>query len=143
MRISKVIERWFDVEGDPDKARLKIKHMLPGETQDIFDQVFEQKVDYKKTGKKGKLEPTFSQNTNKKLDRELTLSTVVVGWENIFDRDGKPLECTPENVIRASRDIDGFTELVNEFREILAADIKGERENQKKNYQSSVSGPAK
>ncbi|HUT44386.1 MAG TPA: hypothetical protein VMW95_08615 [Desulfobacterales bacterium] len=143
MRISKVIERWFDVEGDPDKARLKIKHMLPGEITDIFDQVFEQKIDYKKTGKKGKLEPIFSQNTNKKLDRELTLSAVVVDWENMFDRDGKKMDCTPENIIRASRDIDGFTELVNEFREILTNDIKEEREDQKKNSQSSASKPVK
>jgi len=142
MRISKVQERWFDVEGDPDKSRLKIKHMLPGETADIFDKVFEQKIDYKK-GKKGKLEPNFSQNTNKKLDRELTLSTVVVDWENIFDRDGKPMECNPDNVIRASREIDGFSELVNEFREILAADIKEEREEQKKNLRNSASGPVK
>jgi len=132
MRISKVIERWFDVPDDPDKARLKIKHMQPGETQDIFDQVFEQKIDYKK-GKKGKLEPTFSQNTNKKLDRKLTLTTAVVGWENMFGLDGKKLKFTPENVILASQKIDGFTELVNEFRETLAKDIKGEKEEQRKN----------
>jgi hypothetical protein len=64
--------------------------------------------------------------------------------KDIFDKkDGKPMECTPENVIRASRDIDGFTELVNEFREVLAEDIKMERENQKKNSVSSASGQAK
>lgn len=143
MRISKVIERWFDIEGDPDKARLKIKHLTPGEIQDIFDKVFVQKVDYKKTGKKGKLEPTFSQNTDKKLDRELTLSSVVVGWENFFDRESKIMECTPENVILVSREVDGFSELVNEFRETLSEDIKEERENQKKNLQSSASGQAK
>ena len=132
MRISKVIERWFDVPDDPDKARLKIKHLSPGEIQDIFDQIFEQKVDYKK-GKKGKLEPTFSQNTNKKLDRKLTLTTAVVGWENIFGMDGKKLKFTHENVVLASREIGGFIELVNEFREQLAEDIKAEREEQRKN----------
>ena len=132
MRISKVIERWFDVPDDPDKARLQIKHLLPGETQNIYDQVFEQKIDYKK-GKKGKLEPTFSQNTNKKLDRKLTLTTAVVGWENMFGLDGKKLKFTPENIVLASQKIDGFTELVNEFRETLAKDIKGEKEEQRKN----------
>ena len=133
MRISKINERQFDVEGDPDKARLKIKHLSPGEVQDIFDQVFVQTVEYKKTGKKGKFEPNYSQKTDKKLDRELTLSNAVVGWENVFDRDGKKLECTPENVIIVARGIDGFSELVNEFRAVLAEDIRQEKENQKKN----------
>jgi cation transport regulator ChaB len=142
MRISKPIERWFDIENDPDKTRLKIKHLLPGETQDIFDKVFVQKVDYKK-GKKGKLEPNFSQETDKKLDRELTLAAVVVGWENMFDDKGNKLECTPENVIRVSREIEGFTDLVNGFKEILANDIKEEQESQKKNLRNSVSGQAK
>ena len=142
MRISKVIERWFDVPNDPDKSRLKIKHLNPGETQDIFDQVFVQKVDYEK-GKKGKMEPKFSQETNKKLDRELTLSSVVVDWENVFDLKGQKMKCTPENVVNASREITGFSELVNEFKEILANDIKEEREDQKKNLKSSASGPEK
>ena len=138
MRISKVNERWFDVEGDPDKSRLKIKHLSPGETQDIFDIVFKQNIDYKK-GKKGKMEPIFSQETDKKLDREKTISSVVVGWENMFDRQSKKMKCTPENVIRASREIDGFNELVNEFKEILAKDIKQEQADQKKNLKSSAS----
>lgn len=77
MRISKANERWFEVEGDQDKAKLKIKHLLPGAIQDISDKVFNQKVDYKKD-KKGKLEPVFSQETDKKLYREMTISAVVV-----------------------------------------------------------------
>jgi hypothetical protein len=43
MRITKITERWFDVPNDPDNARLKIKHLSPGEIQDIFDKVFIQK----------------------------------------------------------------------------------------------------
>ena len=142
MRISKANERWFEVEGDPDKARLKIKHLLPGETQDIFDKVFNQKIDYKK-GKKGKMEPIFSQEPNNKLNREMTISAVVVGWENMFDRDNKKMKCTPENVIRASREIDGFNELVDEFKEILAKDIEEEKKVQLKNLKGSVSEQVK
>jgi hypothetical protein len=97
---------------------LKIKHLSPGEIQDIFDKVFVQKIDYKKgKGKKAKLEPIFSQKTDKKLDRELTLTMAVVDWENFFDKKDNPLNCTPENIIRASRQIEGFNELVSEFRE--------------------------
>lgn len=132
MRISKTIERWFEVPNDPDKGELKIRHLTPGETADIFDKVFKQEIKYKKD-KKGKLIPSISQDTDKKLDRELTLTTAIVDWKNFFDKDGELMECTPENIIRASREIDGFNDLVGELREKLAEDIKQELEDQQKN----------
>ena len=142
MRIKKIIERWFDVPDDSDKGRLRIKHLQPGETTDIFDEVFTQRIDYKK-GKKGKLEPLFSQKTNVKLDRKLTLSAAITGMENFYDREGKPLECNNENIMRCSREIEGFNELVAEFRKQLAEDIKQEEEDQRKNLLSSASEPVK
>jgi len=142
MRISKIDERKFFVPNDPDGAWVKIKHLLPGETSDIFDQVFTQNIDYEK-GKKGKMEPKFSQKTDKKLDRELTLKSVISGWGEFFDRKDQKMKCTPENIVRASREIDGFNEFINECRETLAKDIKEEQADQKKNLTSSVSGPEK
>jgi len=137
MRISKVTTRKFFVPDDPDKAWVEIKQPLPGETQDIFDKVFVQKIEYKK-GKKGKMEPKFSQETDKKLDREMTLKTVITGWGEFYDRDGEKMECTPENIIKASRKIEGFNEFVNESRETMAEDLKTEKENQKKTLRSSA-----
>jgi|FLOH01.1.fsa_nt_gi hypothetical protein len=144
MRITKITERWFDVPNDPDNARLKIKHLSPGEIQDIFDKVFVQKIDYKKgKGKKAKLEPIFSQKTDKKLDRELTLTMTVIDWEGFFDKKDQPMVCTPENIIRASRQIEGFNELVTELREQLAEDIQKEKESQQGNLLSSAPEPVK
>ena len=145
MRIQKTNERWFDVPNDPDKARLKIKHLSPGETQDIFDKVFVQDIKYKKV-KKGKdqvFEPEFSQKTDKKLDREMTLKMTVVDWQNFFDQDGKDLKFSAENVVRASREIEGFNLLVTELREQLAKDIAEEKEQQLKNSKGSVSEQVK
>lgn len=141
MHIKKTIERWFDVPNDPDKGELCIRHLQPGEAADIFDKVFTQEIKYKKI--KGKFEPDFLQVTNKKLDRELTLTKTVVNWKNFFDKEEKPLDCTPDNIIRASREIEGFNELVTELRERLAEDIKQEEEDQRKNLSGSVSEPAK
>lgn len=137
MRITKTTERWFDVPNDPDKARIKIKHLLPGEVSDIFDEVFVQNINYTKN-KDGSFEPAFSQVTDKKKDRELTLTQVVVDWENFFDKDGKPLKCDTENVLRAAREIEGFSELVTELRDELSKIIKEERKDQVKNLKGSV-----
>lgn len=142
MRIKKITERWFDVLDDPDKGRIRIKHLQPGETTDIFDEVFTQRIDYKK-GKKGKLEPKFSQETNIKLDRKMTLIAVITGMENFYDLKGKPLECNNENIMRCAREIEGFTEMVAEFRKQLTEDIKQEEEDQRKNLSNSASKPAK
>ena len=142
MRITRLTERWFDVPSDPDKARIKIKNLLPGEVTDIFDEVFVQNINYKKN-KKGEFEPVFSQVTDKKKDRELTLTKVIVDWENIFDREDKPLECNEENILRAAREIEGFNDLITELRETLSEEIKQEKEAQRKNSKGSVSQPRK
>ena len=142
MRITKPIERWFDVPDDPDKGRLLIKYLSPGEVSDIFDEVIKQVVNYTK-GESGNLEPVFSQVTDKKKDRELTLIKSVVGWENVFDQDGKALEFNADNLVRASREIQGFNELVAKFRAKLAKDIDQEKKDQEKNLPSSARKLAK
>lgn len=133
MRISKPIERWFDVPDDPDGARLKIRHLSPGEVADIVDQAVEQKIIYAQT-EDGKMVPTYSSTTNRGLDRTMTMQKAVVDWENMFEADGKTkMECTPENVLRASREIGGFVAYVGQFRAKLAEDIDNEKETQRKN----------
>lgn len=127
MRVRKSVERWFVVKDDPDNARIKIKHLTPGETREIRDEVFTHEIEY--VNKK----PIVRQTSNLRADRELLLTKQVVDWENFFNIDGEPLACTPENVILCSNTIDGFDELVSEFAEILAKDIKKEVKEQEKN----------
>ena len=142
MRITKATERWFDVPNDPDKARIKIKNLLPGEVTDIFDEVFVQNINYKKN-EKGEFEPVFSQVTDKKKDRELTITKTVVDWENFFDKEDKPLEYNKENVLRAIREIEGFNDLITDLRETLSEEIKQEKEAQRKNSNGSASQSTK
>lgn len=142
MRISKTNERWFDAENDPDKAKVKIKHLSPEELDDINDQAFRQDINYKKN-KKGDFEPVISNENNTKLFRELPIQKSVIAWENFFDRNNNPMKCTPENVLKAIREIDGFKEFISECRKQLAEDIKKEKEVQLGNLQNSVSEPAK
>ena len=142
MRISKPVERWFDVPGDPDGAKIKIKPLSPREVTDIYDQAFKQTATYAK-GKDGKYEPTFSQETDKKLDRELTWTKSIVDWKNFYDHDDKPMKCTNANVIRAAGEIEGFATLIKELRDQLDLDIATEREEQRKNSQGSASARKK
>lgn len=134
MRIRRPLERWFTIpDEDPEKTEIKIKHLSPGELQDIMDSVIEQEIRYEPADESGKIKPIVLQKNDTKRDRELTLLKRVVDWKNIYDEDGNPLECTPENIIRASREIEGFASFVNKKAEILAKDIKKEAEEQEKN----------
>lgn len=144
MRISKITDRWFDVPNDPDGGRIKIHNLTPGELTDITDKAYKQDVVYKPIkGQKGKVEPIIKQDMNTSLNRELTIKAAVVGLDKFFDREGKLMKCTPENVMRCSREIDGFDDIVSEAREQLAADIAQEKDDQQKNLQSSASRPVK
>ena len=138
MRITKQVERWFPVVGDPDGTRIKIRHLSPGEKADIYDKVFVQQVSYEQDGE-GKLKPKFSQETDKSLDRQLTIQKSIVDWEFMFDHDDKELECTPENKIKALQEIEGFNVLISDLREKLSKEIESERKQQRKNSQGSAS----
>ena len=107
MRIKKQAERWFDIPNDPDEGQILVKHLNPGEITDIMDEVFTQTIVYKADGDQ-EPQPEFMQETNRRKDREKTLMAAVVGWKKFYDQEGKVLKCTPENVIRASREIEGF-----------------------------------
>lgn len=151
-RITKAIERKFFLPNDPDEAWVMIKHLSPGEIQDIFDKVFTQEINYKKVKEKDpnqtkaqdKFEPEFSQKTDKSLDRELTLTAAITGWGNWYGLDDKkPADFTPENIMLFSREYEGFNEFIAESREALAEQIKQEKEDQIKNSPKSASEGAK
>ena len=131
MRIKKQAERWFDVPNDPDEAQVLIKHLSPGEISDIMDEVFTQTIVYKADGDQ-EPQPEFMQETDRRKDREKTLVASVVGWKKFYDQDGKVLKYTSGNVIRASREIEGFDILITDFRKRLADDIQKEAAKEEK-----------
>ena len=141
MRISKTVERWFEVPEDSDEAELKIKHLTPGEEANVFDEAFKQEIKYKKKGKD--YTPTVIQKTNPHLIVKLNNIAAIVGWKNFFDENDKPIECNEDNKMSAYDKIEGFGDLISELRGKLSDEISQEKEDQRKNSQSSASGPAK
>jgi len=132
MRIRKQTSRWFECVDDPDEGRISIRHIEPGERQDIIDKTMPQRIDYEENDD-GDMIPVFSTKQDRKLDRELTMMACVEAWENFFDESGNQLECTHENILRAVSSIEGLFEFVAKCREILTAEIKKEQEVQEKN----------
>jgi hypothetical protein len=136
MRIKKQEERWFEIPDDPDEGSILIKNLSPGDIADIMDSVFSQTISYP-VNAEGVSQPEFKQETDKRKDREMTLTASVIGWKKFYDKNGKELKCTPENVIRASREIEGFNNLVEVFRNRLSADLMAEVEKEDKDLEKN------
>jgi len=137
VRITRPTERWFPMVGDPDNARVLIKHLTPGDVQDISEESMPKKYEYD-ADEDGKLVPRMTVGMNTVLQREMTFKACIKGWENFFDEDGNVLECTPENVVRASREIEGFNEFITDCQKTLEEEIKAERTVQEKNLSDSA-----
>jgi hypothetical protein len=132
MRIKRPEERWFQCVDDPDEGSVLIKHLSPGEIQDITDATMPQKIEYS-PDEKGNMVPEFSITPDRKIERESIMTSAIKDWKNFFDENGNPIECTKENIIRASREIYGFNEFIAECRKILADDVANEMAGQEKN----------
>jgi len=129
MKITKKVERWFTVPQDEDGAKLLIKHLSPAETQSIAGECSTQKFEFRGEGD----EPVMIQNQNVgQLTEKLTMASVK-GWEKIYDEDGKDLPFNPRNLRKAIKGIDGFINVVSEFRSQLSEELEKEKKDQEKN----------
>ena len=128
MKIRKPDERWFEVDGDD--AKIKIRALSPGERFKIYDAAYTQEVVYNGATDGS---PKLKQVTDKELDRLETAKAVIVDWEHIHDEDDNPMECSPENIVRAVNGIDGFMAFVRECMHTLDDDIANEKRGQEKN----------
>ena len=132
MRISKSTQRWFPFVDDPDEGSVLVEHLSPGDTQDIYDETMPQNIEYEEDDK-GNMVPIFKTDMDRKAQREKTLVACIKDWKNHFDEQGEPIKCNPENIIRASRGIEGYNEFITECRNTLADDIEKEKKVLEKN----------
>lgn len=132
MRIRRSVERWFPMIDDPDDAEVLIKHLTPGEVQDVSNKSMPQKYEYE-PDKDGNLRPKLTVGVDSQISRELTFRACVKDWKNFFDEDDAPLPYSPDNVVRALREIEGFIEFIEQCRNTLAESIKEEQRGQEKN----------
>jgi len=127
-RITKPNRRWFEMEGDPDNARVEIKALTPGERQEIAQAALKQRLIYK---------PGQDMETIQELDpgaEALSVARIcVVDWENFYDMNNKPMKCTPKNIERAVKLIDGFSPFVSKCLRKITEDIETEKDEQEKN----------
>uniref|UniRef100_A0A6M3L8F1 Uncharacterized protein n=1 Tax=viral metagenome TaxID=1070528 RepID=A0A6M3L8F1_9ZZZZ len=133
MRINKPIQRWFSAPDDPDKSEHLIRHLLPGEILDTINEATKQETKYI-VGKDGNdLVPEMTSETKTGEVQKRQFLLALVGWKNMFDENGKPMEFNESNKIRALREIEGYMAFVTDCRNRLAEDVEKEKEARVKN----------
>lgn len=79
---------WFDMEGG---GRVCLRVCAGDDYRAIRKQATKKKVDYPKTGGRFPYE-----EVDEELQAQLLWDFCIVNWENIFDKDLKPIPCTKE-----------------------------------------------
>lgn len=135
MRVTTEKTKWSDFPDDPDKGRLCIKYLKPGEKRDIEDKIalYETML---RSDADGNLRREVRVNPAQGDKRYVWICAAVVDWENVYGVDGKPLECTDANKILLARDNETFGPLVGRLRSELADEVEAEQEAARKNVSS-------
>jgi len=126
--IEEPTSRFFEMEGG---GRVQLRTISVADFKTIQKQTVKKKVDYKKVeGQAGRFE---YEAVDQDLQNELYWDAVIVGWENLTDKNGKEIPCTRENKTLLMTRSKKFLEFVVESLKTLAEDEATAQEEAEKN----------
>jgi hypothetical protein len=126
--IEDILPRWFEMEGG---GRIQLRTISVADFKAIQKQTVRKKVDYKKIeGTPGRFE---YEAIDQDLQNELYWDAVIVGWENLIDKNEKPIPCTRENKTLLMTRSKKFLEFVVESLKVLAEEEAAQQETERKN----------
>lgn len=106
---------WFDMDGG---GRVKLKNIGIDEYLDILDKTTK-KVPFVKEVD-GKQRVFTYEEENERLRAILANDVAIQDWENLLDKNGKPIPCTKENKTLLMIKSSVFRDFCNEKLKILA-----------------------
>ena len=126
--IEEPISRFFEMEGG---GRVQLRTISVADFKAIQKQTVKKKVDYKKVeGQAGRFE---YEAVDQDLQNELYWDAVIVGWENLTDKNGKEIPCNRETKTLLMTRSKKFLDFVVESLKTLAEDDAAAKEAEAKN----------
>lgn len=116
---------WFD--HPKNNARIQVRTVSVEELERIRKKTVKRRTEYRR-GQRFEVE-----DTNDKLERELTWDYSIVDWEGILDASESPIECTTENKVLLMTKAPGFAGWVTNCLEQLNQDFGERQESAEKN----------
>lgn len=99
---------WFDMEGG---GRIQLRTVPPETMRAIRKQTVKKRVDYPIVA--GTARRFEYEELDDELQNELLWDYIIVAWENLFDKGGKPIPCTRENKVLAMNRSKVFSSFFN------------------------------
>jgi len=126
--LSEPVSRFFEMEGG---GRVQLRTISVADFKTIQKQTVKKKVDYKKVeGQAGRFE---YEAIDQDLQNELYWDAVIVGWENLIDKNGKEIPCNRETKTLLMTRSKKFLEFVVESLKTLSEDEAAAQEEAEKN----------
>ena len=123
-----LIPRFFEMEGG---GRVQLKTISVSDFKSIQKKTVRKKVDYQKVGgTPGRFE---YEDVDQDLQNELYWDAVIVGWENLVDKNGKEIPCNKETKTLLMTRSKKFLDFVVESLKTLAEDEAQAQETERKN----------
>jgi hypothetical protein len=122
------VAKWFEMEGG---GRVQLQSVSADAFKAIQKQTVKKKVDFKKVdGTPGRFE---FEEVNTELQNELFWDAVIIGWENLSDKNGKDIPCTKENKVLLMTRSAKFAKFVADGLKVLGEDETKAAEQAEKN----------
>jgi hypothetical protein len=120
--------RWFVMDGG---GRVQMQTITADALKAIQKQTVKKRVDFKKVeGTPGRFE---FEEIDTDLQNELFWDAVIVGWEKLTDKAGKPIACTRENKALLMTRSAKFAKFVADSLKTLSEDDAAQAEQAEKN----------
>lgn len=121
---------WFDFR---DGVRVKVRPFAGNILDDIRKKATEEKVEYKKQGKVGRLQRIEYIKLDEDKMQALLWDYIIVDWEGIEDEKGKPIKCDSKNKVKFMKNWPAFYDFVDTAADVSAADVESKAEEAEKN----------
>lgn len=119
---------WFDLEGG---GRVHLRLLSIKDIREIRTACYSSVAEYPKLD--GKYQRFEAQTFNDELFTEMRLDRNILGWENLFDKNGKEIPVTKENKALLYERSDVFRKAVDDGLQALQEAEKATAEASEKN----------
>jgi len=113
---------WFEMDNG---GKICLRVCDGDALRNIRKKTVTKKVEYKKVD--NRLERFVVEDANDDLQADMIWDYCIVNWENFFDKNKKPIPCTPENKKLLMGKSIQFAKFVSECLDKLREEIEGEK----------------
>lgn len=85
---------WFEIDGG---GQVHLQILSQEIIKEIRSQVVKKKIDFRRID--GKAERIVYDDINEDLQNELFWDRIILGWKDLYDSNGIPIECTRQNKV--------------------------------------------